>query len=205
MDAFLPCNACRKVVTRDTKFCPYCGVKDPSRETIKSPDPPEREDFRVPVATLNAPEPRAKGSARVAQHARTLSPAITRRIQDRYRHAYWVATVIRIIGVVLMLMGFALGLLGVIGTLFLAYEGNRFFDALQVLGYSGNHYVVPVLAVGLPISAIFFLLFFACGVFVSALAQMLRATVDTAVYASPFLDDDQRLEAMRIKRSKPRL
>jgi hypothetical protein len=44
------------------------------------------------------------------------------------------------------------------------------------------------------------IIIYVIGVLVSAQGQILKATLDTAVHTSPFLDDDQRLIAMRLKR-----
>lgn len=111
------------------------------------------------------------------------------RVQKRYRDAYRVAATRLFMGNVMKAVGMALGILGLLAAISFANEGRGTDES--------------VLAFGFTVSVLAFLIFFVLGVMINAGAQLLQATLDQAVYASPFLDDDQRLEAMSIRRPKP--
>ena len=53
-----------------------------------------------------------------------------------------------------------------------------------------------VLMGGLFVAAIWFVLFFALGIIVSAQGQILKADLDGAVNTSPFMTDDQKAHVM---------
>ncbi len=181
MSAFLTCRECNKVVTRDTKFCPYCGAKEPAREpeklqpltTVPKASPPPAQT-NMPVA---APPP-----------MELAGDDTTKRIQVRYLDAYRVTATLVYIGSVLKVVGITLGLIGLALTLSSANDGYRTDEAALLVGGAGSVFV--------------FTAFFVLGVIISALAQVLRAGLDQAVHSSPFLDDDQRLVAMGIRTSK---
>lgn len=62
-------------------------------------------------------------------------------------------------------------------------------------------FIIFLYATGLAVSVIVVCLF--CSVMVAAVGQMLRASLDTAVHTSPFLDKQQKSTAMEIDASQP--
>lgn len=52
--------------------------------------------------------------------------------------------------------------------------------------------------IALVIGAVVVAIFYVFGIVLSALGQNLMATLDTAVYASPFLTQEQKAQAMNI-------
>jgi hypothetical protein len=59
----------------------------------------------------------------------------------------------------------------------------------------GERFLPIALFTAIPVGCLLFVL----GVLISAQGQMTRASLDGAVYASPFLSDQDRLEVMRIE------
>lgn len=92
-------------------------------------------------------------------------------IIKRYRDAYLVANFI---------VGFAT-LLKVLAWIFL-------FTLAIVAGWSNDK--LTLLSLGISI------IIFIIAILVSAAGQMLHATLDTAVHSSPFLNEQQKLQAM---------
>lgn len=95
-------------------------------------------------------------------------------IGSRYRDAYLAGTILIGLGNTIKVAGGVLA--GIIALASLSA------GALAILGL-----VMAAISGGLS---------WVCGVVVAAQGQILRATLDTAVATSPFLTDDQRLQAM---------
>ena len=112
----------------------------------------------------------------------TVEPASP--VVDRYRDAYRLAAAIVGLGTTIKVMGWVLAGIMAIGAL-------RSGD-----GPLGNQAAVA----GVLVAAIVAVLFWVCGVLVTAGGEILRATLDTAVASSPFLNDPQRAEAMGLPR-----
>ena len=104
-------------------------------------------------------------------------------VTRRYKDAYLAAGAISALGGVIKTLGIIFGLVIVL-TGFIAANKLGVFIVLSSL-FSG---------------ALGGIIIYVIGVLVSAQGQILKATLDTAVHTSPFLDDDQRLIAMRLKR-----
>lgn len=122
------------------------------------------------------PQPRPAGS-----RLETTGAARSDAVVTRYRDGYRVATLLVGAGEMLKAIGVVLGmLLTVIGIASL----QRFGGVASIAG------VLCALVVGG--------FFFVCGVMISAQGQLVRATLDGAVAASPFLTDDARAEAMGL-------
>lgn len=97
-------------------------------------------------------------------------------VRNRYRDAYLVARATAAIGAVVKAVGIGLGCLIAIVAVIMGSQtggGPQFFFGGLLLG----------VIVGIPI--------YVLGVLVSAHAQVLKATLDTAVHSSPFLTKDE--------------
>lgn len=108
-----------------------------------------------------------------------LTPAVTRRYQD----AYTVAAAV--IGIGNTIKGIAL----VIGGLF-ALGGL----IISTQGVGGMMAGVGTVAFGVGIGIVVYLV----GILISAQGQVVRATLDTAVNTSPFLDDRTRASILTL-------
>ena len=62
----------------------------------------------------------------------------------------------------------------------------------------GSSFQIQTAAAGMIAAVIVGGLFCVFGVLISAHAQMLKATIDSAVHTSPFLSDAQRVEMMNL-------
>jgi hypothetical protein len=105
---------------------------------------------------------------------------LSRRYQDAYRAARaacGIATAVKVIG----------GILGGIICLGSYVTG-------QSLGRSAGEVFLTGLLIGFGT----FVLFWVVGVMVGALGQQLKASLDTAVYSSTFLNNHQRAEIMSL-------
>lgn len=111
------------------------------------------------------------------------SDAVSRSVVSRYRDAYLVARATTTIGAVVKAIGVALGFLIVAVS---AIAGGQAGDAVRFL--VGGILLGPV--IGVPL--------FVLGVLVSAHGQVLKATLDTAVHSSPFLNKEDMARVMSI-------
>src|SRR6266542_356390 len=107
----------------------------------------------------------------------------------RYRDGYRVAKAIVAIGSTIKVVGFILaGLMALFGLL---AGGSNLGAAGTFAGLLG----------ALILGGIVALVFWLCGVIVSAQGQILMATLDSAVGRSPFLSDDDRAAVMSLPSS----
>jgi hypothetical protein len=104
-------------------------------------------------------------------------------VTSRYKDAYLTAGAISGIGGVIKALGIIFGLI------------------LILIGFiAGSELGIIVVLSSLVSGVLGGTILYVIGVLVSAQGQILKATLDTAVHTSPFLNDDQRLAAMRLKR-----
>jgi hypothetical protein len=99
----------------------------------------------------------------------------------RYRDAYRVARTVNGLGTAIKVVGWILGI-GVVASAFLIFgKANNFEQTMAAAAACG---------------ACIVFLFFLVGVFIAALAQTLKATLDAAVDLSPFMTDNQKGEVI---------
>jgi len=111
-------------------------------------------------------------------------------VVKRYKDAYRVAGVIVGLGKILKVIGIILAVLCLLGGV------GGFAMMPSVEGASTVKIIMLVYGI---MGALFtWLVFWLWGVVISAVGQLLRATLDGAVHSSPFLSDDQRAEAMGV-------
>lgn len=111
-------------------------------------------------------------------------------VSRRYKDAYHVAGVIVGLGRVLKIIGIVVAILTLLG-------GIVSFSAMPSVEGAGPLKFM-MLAYGIFGAVFAWLVFWIWGVVISAVGQLLRATLDGAVHTSPFLNDDQRAEAMGV-------
>lgn len=110
------------------------------------------------------------------------------RAMERYRDAYRSAQLITRVGGVIKALGIALAGLMFIGGLVLGMNILGRDDTLQLISLG----VVGVSAIVTGV------IIYMCGVMVSAQGQQLKATLDSAVHTSPYLDLDAKARAMSL-------
>jgi hypothetical protein len=105
-----------------------------------------------------------------------------RRYLDAYRVARFIVglgTFIKVLGAVAGILVFVIGL----------------FGASETFGRNGQEIAGLVAFL---MGAVVWLVFFIAGVIVSAQGQQLKATLDSAVHTSPFLDPEGKARAMSL-------
>ncbi len=107
-------------------------------------------------------------------------------LTTRYRDAYTVANVTVGFGTIIKVVGVIIGVI-------LAYFGftiagpGRANDPSALFG-------IILIALGVVVGALFYVI----GILVSAQGQILKATLDSAVNTSPFLEDEHRTKIMSL-------
>jgi hypothetical protein len=134
----------------------------------------------------SAPNPQAvqTGSPQSAQPPMQKGSLDTAGVKQRYQDAYRIARTIVGFGSFIKYVAFAFGL-------------GAFLLGLGRVGDTPTSALIGLLG-----AALFALLvtgcFYIVAVLVSAQGQVLQATLDTAVYSSPFLQDSDRAEIMTL-------
>ncbi|MDC0275073.1 hypothetical protein OAK76_02490 [Akkermansiaceae bacterium] len=101
---------------------------------------------------------------------------------DRYKDAYVTAEAIDGIGSAIKVLGIVVGVIIVLVGMVLASQGGAFLFLASLV--SGAVTAIPI---------------YVLGILVSAQGQVLKATLDTAVNTSPFLDDGERALVMSLR------
>ena len=110
-------------------------------------------------------------------------------LMKRYKDAYIVARVTNGFGGVIKAIGVIIGGLLAVGGFVVASNGGP-RDPMSALGIVG-------IVVGVIAGALFYII----GVLVSAQAQILKASLDSAVNTSPFLTNEHRATIMSLPRT----
>lgn len=111
-------------------------------------------------------------------------------IVRRYQDSYTVARTANAFGKLAKLVGFgAAGIIAFIGLLLTFITIGSYRD-------SGVGFVVFLIAI--VIGAVIGAIFYVFGIVLSALGQNLMASLDAAVYASPFMTQEQKAQAMNL-------
>jgi hypothetical protein len=119
-----------------------------------------------------------------AERAAVVSMPDWRGLSTRYQNAYRAAGGACGISTAVKIIGGILGGIIALGSLAIG----------QPMGESG----AAVFVAGIIVGVITFVLFWTVGVMVGALGEQLKASLDTAVYSSTFLDNHQRAEIMSL-------
>ena len=119
-----------------------------------------------------------------------------RKLARRYRSAYRAAMLINGLGMICQVIGLILGAallcVGVVGAQHIDGSALAVVWVRDTLGVSIRDQQQIVVYTGLILGAILLVLFWLVGTFVSAIGQMLKAILDTAVNTSPFLTTEEK-------------
>ncbi len=116
-------------------------------------------------------------------HERATETTILSTPSHRYKNAYAKAKAIDDVGFTIKTLAIALGMIIVFGGLIISIEEGLSFFVWSLV--SGAATAIP---------------FYILGIIISAQGQILKATLDTAVNTSPFLADDEKANAMSLRR-----
>lgn len=168
------CPNCSNPIDSATKFCPYCNVR------VEDYVAASRGGIDTTAATVVA----------------TGRSTIVNRYVDLYRTARTMTglgTTVKTIGLlaaaVIFLFWFVVGIAA-------ASETSSAPFAAQSSAGTAGFFVSTI--IGVIFATLVGGLFFLLGVLISAQGQLLMATADSAVYASPFLTDEERATAMSL-------
>ena len=123
------------------------------------------------------------------------------KLSKRYRSGYWAGKLVHAVGILMTLAGVVLAALVAIGAAEVCGEMAKNAQVTQWISDNlritvSQEYAI-VVSVAFMLGLILFLFFWLAGTFVSALAQILKALLDTAVNTSPFLSLEEKQKAIR--------
>lgn len=174
------CPGCGKENGDDRSYCWHCATnKDGSpTEDVKVLDSVEKASQSLP----------SFGSQQAVQPSLTPSSdgAEVKALANRYWDAYITARVTDGFGDTIKIIGVVLALLIALVTLLVASQigGGASFVSMSI---------------GLLFAAFVGIQFYLLGVLVSAQGQILKASLDSAVNSSPFLNNEHRAKIMSLK------
>jgi len=172
------CKTCGTATVKEAKFCPVCGASTTAEKRSSQPLPPP-QPFTPPsksVAPAPIPPP--------PEHNQAISERYAKSVMRRYRDAYWSARFTVIVGQLVKLLGVLLGI--GIGAL------------MSQLFNSNSAPQSPSDEISIASGFVVFVFFFIIGIIICAQGQKLKAQLDSAVYASPFITDEQRANVMSL-------
>jgi hypothetical protein len=185
------CVQCGNLLPENAKFCTACGTLTvPMSSSFAPPSnpayaPPAYQATPSPSYQATAPAPTFTPPPSVPSNTgQEANTRYTKSVMRRYRDVYWSARFTVGIGQLVKLIGLLLGLGVGIGM-------NRWFD------YSRAPQSPSDLISGVS-GFIVFAFFFIVGVIVCAQGQKLKAELDSAVYASPFMTEDEKAKVMSL-------
>jgi hypothetical protein len=173
------CPNCSNPIDSTTRFCPYCNA--PVEDYVAA----SRSGIDTTAATVDA----------------TGRSTIVTRYVDLYRTARTMTglgTTVKTIGLVAAAVIFLFWF--IVGIAAASETSNAPFAAKSSAGTAG--FFVSTI-IGVIFAALVGGLFFLLGVLISAQGQLLMAGADSAVYASPFLTDEERAAAMSLPYTAP--
>jgi len=135
------------------------------------------------VLATHSPAPAPTPPTGVTQAASSSSDSFTWSACGRYQDAYLVARATTGIGAVVKFVGIGLGVLVWLVMVILGSQANRTGEAF--LG-------------GLVFGAVVAIPLYVLGVLVSALGEVLKATLDTAMHGSPFVKKEDMARVMSL-------
>lgn len=172
---FINCPTCYSKMDPDAIFCNECG-KSRQAEAVA----------QTYIQTRISSE-------------QSFPPNLVRAVKRRYKDGYLYARAINGYGIIIKGTGLTIGIIiSVIGVVI----GGGIADQAQRSPFGpGPGIGVGAGAVFIMVAVIVTVIFWVSGVITKAGAQMLKASLDGAVYASPFLTDFDRAEIMSLPTS----
>ncbi len=189
------CNECTGVVRSvPTVAVP---VEIPPQENLSVPErlPTQAKLLpQVKLPTVEKPPNRDKLPPQpptpevLPQPISRVSPATVSAITKRYSDAYAIAQIIEYAGIAIKIFGLIIaGLIAISG-----------FTTIGDFARAGAAAGIGIIVITGGIAIFWAILFYIIGTLVSAKAQMLKASLDTAVNSSPFLNDRHKLAIMAL-------
>lgn len=112
-------------------------------------------------------------------------------MMGRYRDSYLLARVAVALGSTIKVVGIVLAGVILVAAFFF---GTLIADDVK----NGGRVILVSIFIGIIISTIVGFVFYVAGVIVSASGQNLKATLDSAVNTSPFMDDQEKAQMMSL-------
>ena len=157
----------------------------PADKLIRLESSKDWQSFSTAFGIAPALAPSSQASENTGSMTAPQSNAVSGSVANRYRDAYVVARAMTTIGGSVKVAGIGLFLLlGLAGLVVANME-----HGIMAMGLGLGALLLGII-VGLPI--------YVLGILLSAQGQVLKSTLDTAVYSSPFLTDDQRIKVMSL-------
>jgi hypothetical protein len=154
--------------------CPICGKNYNLLEMLRAPDP----CFQCERSKADKED-----STSVIQTPSRSPDDLASSAYRRYRNAYLVARATTAIGAAVKFIGVALGLLIVVAAFMWGVQTEKAGQGLTT---------------GLILGAVVAIALYVLGVLVSALGEVLKATLDTSVHGSPFLKREDMARVMSL-------
>ncbi len=123
-------------------------------------------------------------------------PVSTAKVMKRYNDAYRVAKAVIALGTTLNVLGALVALLLFGGAFLYTTQGHTVGSHPAHRSNGGGDVAVQIASFFA--ASFVWLVFYVFSVIIRAQGQMLRASLDGAVHSSPFLNDDERAQAMRV-------
>jgi len=123
------------------------------------------------------------------------------RLLRRYRNAYRIGKFINGVGLLAQVLGFVAAILLVIGGGVLANKVDPADPVVQwvieTFKWRVQDVQAAIFSIGVAMALVTLPVLWVAGVIVSGVGQMLKAVLDTAVYTSPFLNEEEKLNVIR--------
>jgi len=181
------CPSCGKANSAEAAYCEFCG------ESIAHRSAPAQEPIAQAHNRQHVSVNQALGIASQTSAPQWVQPqGRAKQTMARYREGYTYARTINGLGIFIQIAACVVGglllLVGFIGCMSAA-ESNSFGSQFGIAGGASST------AIGLVVGIVGYI----HGVIVRAAGQLLKAHFDCAVNGSPFLDDNQRAQAMSLE------
>jgi hypothetical protein len=176
------CKHCGGSFPKSAQFCTTCGKGTANLSIDSVPLIRESDQGTAAAPARNlTPNPFPNPSPPVEKSS---NERYTRSVMKRYRDAYWTARFTVTFGQIVKLVGVLLGL--AVGVL------------MDSLFYQNHAPRGPSDLISGVFGFVVFAFFFVIGVIICAEGQKLKAELDSAVYASPFMNDEERARVMSL-------
>lgn len=173
------CVVCGAEAPPNHSYCSQCagalGIEDPTQDATM---------MSAGGSFAQAPQ-QGGSSAGVASPEQPRQSTRASRLKHRYVDGYRVARFLNTAGALLKVLAFIIAVITVLGALVLAGEAVS-----QDRG--------PIFFGGFLFAVIWWAVFWVSGVVVSALGQITKAQIDSAVNTSPFATNDEKADIMSL-------
>lgn len=191
------CTRCGKPLPENAKFCTACGNVTPPTSPSNRP-----VDSAPLYQTIAAPAAIAPIHNVPTSTVQEINNRYTKSVMQRYKDAYLVARTTVAIGKFFKVLGIVLAVVIIIGA---AIAGSKFGYDYSNLPYpqqsgpeQGVLVGVTILLGGIMSASLTGGVLYILGILIAAQGQILKATLDSAVYGSCFISDEERATVMSL-------